>query len=78
MDYGDFRDLFSRTASDKVVSEEAFNIAKYQKSYREQRGLASLIYKFFDKNFSDSGAESKIITKPNISRSITQTNYYKT
>ena len=45
----DFKDLARRTASDKVLRDEAFNIAKYTKYDGYQRGLASIIYKFFDK-----------------------------
>ena len=38
-----------RTASDKVLKDIAFNIAKNPKYNGYQRGLASLVYKFFDK-----------------------------
>ena len=37
-----------RTASDKVLRDKAFNIAKNPKYDEYQRGLASIIYKFFD------------------------------
>ena len=47
--YGDFKDLGRRTASDKVLRDKAFNIAKNAKYNRYQRGLASMVYKFFDK-----------------------------
>ena len=46
MAYGDFQDLKRRTASDKVLRDKAFNIAKNPKVYK---GLASLVYKCFDK-----------------------------
>ena len=49
MTYGDFKDLAKRTAADKVLRDEAFNIAKNQKHDTYQRGLASMVYKFFDK-----------------------------
>ena len=49
MAYGDFKDLARRTASDKVLSNKAFNIAKSPKYDGYQRGLASMVYKFFDK-----------------------------
>ena len=54
MAYGDFKDLKRRTASDKVLRDKAFNIAKSPKYDRYQRGLASMVYKFFDKKSSDS------------------------
>ena len=46
---GDFKDLARRTASDKILRNKAFNIAKNPKCDRYQRGLASMVYKFFDK-----------------------------
>ena len=49
MAYGDFKDLTRRTASGKVLRDKAFNIAKNTKYDGYQRGLASIIYKFFDK-----------------------------
>ena len=49
MAYGDFKDLKIRTASDKVLRDKAFNIAKNPKYGGYQRGIASMIYKFFDK-----------------------------
>ena len=38
-----------KTAADKVLSDKAFNIAKNLKYDKYQRGLASMVYKFFDK-----------------------------
>ena len=49
MAYGDFKDLAKRTAADKVLRGKAFNIAKDPKYDGYQRGLASMVYKFFDK-----------------------------
>ena len=49
MVYGDFKDLKRRTFSDKVLRDKAFNIAKNPKYDGYQRGLASMVYKFFDK-----------------------------
>ena len=54
MVYGDFKDIKSRTASDKILRDKAFNIAKNPKYDRYQRGLASMVYKFFDKSSSGS------------------------
>ena len=55
MAYGDFKDLKKRTASDKILRDKAFNIAKNPKYDRYQRGLASMVYKFSDKNSKGSG-----------------------
>ena len=49
MAYGDFKDLPRGTASDKVLRGKAFNIAKNRKYDGDQRGLASMVYKSFDK-----------------------------
>ena len=48
-------DLARRTASDKVLRDNAFNIAKNPKYDGHQRGLASMVYKFFDKKSKGSG-----------------------
>ena len=55
MAYGDFKDIARRTASDKVLRDKAFSIAKNPKYDGCQRGLASIVYKFFDKKSTDSG-----------------------
>ena len=49
MAYGDFKDLVRRTASDKVLHDTAFDIAKNQKYDKYHRGLSSMVYKFFNK-----------------------------
>ena len=54
MTYGDFKDL-KRTASDKILRDKAFNIAKNPKYGQYQKGLASMVYKFFDKKSADGG-----------------------
>ena len=55
MAYGDFKDLKRRTAADTVLRNKAFNIAKNRKCDEYQRGLASMVYNFFDKNTKGSG-----------------------
>ena len=55
MAYGDFKDLKRRTFCDKFLKDKALNIAKNAKYDGYQRGLASLIYKFFDKKSKVSG-----------------------
>ena len=54
-EYAYFKDLKRITASDKVLRDKAFNIAKNPKYDGYQRGLASMVYKFFDKKTSGSG-----------------------
>ena len=47
--------MFSRAQSDKVLRDKAFKIASDPKYDGHQRGLASMIYKFFDKKSKGSG-----------------------
>ena len=49
--YGGFKDLTRRTASDQILHDKAFNIAKKPKYDRYQRGLASLFINFLIKNW---------------------------
>ena len=55
MAYGDFKDLTKRPAADKALKNKAFNIAKDPKYDGYQRGLASIVYKLFDKQTKGSG-----------------------
>ena len=49
MAIGDFKELTRRTASDKILRDKAFDTAKNPKYDGYQKGLASMVYKFFDK-----------------------------
>ena len=60
MAYGEFKDLARRTASDKVLRDKVFNIAKNPKYDGYQRGLASMVYKFFDKSSKESSVNIEI------------------
>ena len=60
MAYRDFKDLARRTASDRVLRDKAFDIAKNPKYDKYQRGMTSIDYKFFDKKSSGSGANNEI------------------
>ena len=55
MAYGDFKDLIRKTFSDNVLRDKAFNIAKNPKYDGDQRGLASMVYNFFNKKFKGRG-----------------------
>ena len=63
MAYGDFKGLKRRTAADKVLRDKAFKIAKNPKYGGYQRGLASIVYKLFDKKTSGSGFKNENISK---------------
>ena len=58
--YSDSKDLIKRTQSDKILREKAFNIANNPKYDGYQRGLASMVYKFFDKKSRGSGIKNNI------------------
>ena len=63
MAYGDFKDWARRTASDKVLGYKTFNIAKNPKYDGYQRSLASMVYKFFDKNSTSGGGVTALKNK---------------
>ena len=46
--YSDSKDLTKRTVADKILKNKAFDIAKDPKYDGYQRGLVSVVYKFFD------------------------------
>ena len=60
MAYGDFKDLKRRTQSDKVLKDKAFSIAINPKYDGCQRGLASMVYKFFEKKSRGSVLKMKL------------------
>ena len=51
----DKKDLINRTKSDKVLRDKAYNIASNPEYDGYQRGLASIVYKYFDKKPMGSG-----------------------
>ena len=53
--YADNKDLINRTKADKVLRDKAYNIASNPEYDGYQRGLASMVYKFFDKKSIGSG-----------------------
>ena len=61
MAYGVFKDLTRRTASDKIMRDNAFNIAKNPKYVGCQRRLASIVYKFFDEKTSGGTVKNEDI-----------------
>ena len=63
MTYGDFKELARRTASYKILRDKAFDIAKNPKYDGHKRGLASMVYNFFDKKSTGSGVNTMQIMK---------------
>ena len=60
MAYGKFKDLAKRAQSDKVLRDKAFKIASNPKYDGCQRGLVSMVYKFFNKKSTESGIKNQI------------------
>ena len=55
MAYGKTKDLAKSIQSDKFLKYKAFKIVSDLKYDGYQRGLASMVYKFFDKKSTGSG-----------------------
>ena len=59
MAFGKSKNLIKRTQSDKVLKDKAFKIANNPNYDGYQRGLASMVYKFFDKKSKGSGINNE-------------------
>ena len=68
MVYDKSKGLAKRAQSDKVLRDKAFKIASHPKNNAYQRGLASMVFKFFDK-------ESTQLNKSSGSGVSNETNY---
>ena len=53
--YSNFKDIKNRTAAYKILRDKEYELAKDPKYYGGQRGLASMVYKVFDKKTAGSG-----------------------
>ena len=67
MAYGKSKDLIKRTQSDKVLKDKVFKIASDPKYDGYQKGLASMVYRFFDKKSAslNKSSGSGIVNEPN-------------
>ena len=61
MAHGKTKDLVKRTQSDKVLKDKAYKFVSDLNYDGYQRGLASVVYKFFNKKSKGSG----IVNEPN-------------
>ena len=59
MAYGDFINLTRRTKSDRILRDKALTIAKNRKFDGYRRGLAPMVFKFFDKKTSGRTVKNK-------------------
>ena len=55
-----YKDTLNRKKSDVVLKNEALKIAMDPRINGYQRGLASMVYKFFDERFKGSGINNKL------------------
>ena len=65
--YEDFWDLTRRIAPDKILPDKVFNIAKY---HGYQRGIASMVYHFFDKRTFGSRTKNENISNKELAGKI--------
>ena len=67
MAYRKSKDLVKRTQSDKVLRDQVFKIASDPKHDRYQKGLASIVYKFFAEKSASLNESSRtgIVNEPN-------------
>ena len=72
MVYGEFKDLSRKIASDKCLSDKAFNLAKNAKYDGYQRGLAFMVYKFFDKKSASGSGVATLANKSTANNEIKQ------
>ena len=72
MSYRDFKDFPGRTASDKVLRDKTFNIAKNPKYDGYQRVLASVLYNFL---FKKSNAANTCTTRAQSKALVTWLHY---
>ena len=55
---------------DKILRDKAFNIAKSPKQDRYQRGLASMVYKSFDKKASGGKVKNQNISNKELAEEL--------
>ena len=60
---GKSKDLIKKSQSGKVLKDKAFKIASNPNYGGYQKGLASMVYKFFDKKFKGSGISASLEIK---------------
>ena len=62
MAHRDFKELTTRIAFEKILHDKAFNIAKIPNYDEYQSGLASMVYKVFDKKTAGGATENEILS----------------
>ena len=64
------KDLSRRAFADNVLRDKTFNIAKDPKYDGYQRGLASIVYNFFDKKISGSGITNENFSNKELAKEL--------
>ena len=67
--YANHKGLINRTKADKVLKDKAYNIGSNPKYDGYLRGLASMVYKFFDKKSIGSGTAGSTAGPRSLERS---------
>ena len=70
MAYGNFKDLNRRTAAGQVLRDKACNIDKHPRYDRYDGGLASMVYKCFDKKTSCGIFKTEIISNKELAEEL--------
>ena len=70
MDYGCFKSVTRRSASDKILGDETFNTAKNSKCDGYQEGLASMVDKTFGKNTADGAVKNEFIQNKELDKEL--------
>ena len=70
--YADNKDLINRIEADNVLRDKAYDIASNPEYDGYQRGLASMVYKFFDKKSMGSGINSSLILADELYKPVIQ------
>ena len=68
MAYGECKDLERRKQSDNILTDKAFEITNNPKYDGYQKGLASMIFNFFDKR--TSGGEIKAMSNQQLAEEL--------
>ena len=59
--YADNQDLLNRTREDKILGDKAYSIASNPQYDGYQRGIASMVYKFFNKRLLEVVRQSRVL-----------------
>ena len=70
MTYNNFKDLKKRIQSDIILKNKALKVASNPKYNAYERGLASMVYTFFDKNSKGAGIKNEIKENQQLSHEI--------